>query len=612
MRSTSVIISSKTLMLLAALGIAASVASAQRVEETDPSLTYKGTWTPTPDPKASGNSYTASGAVGSSVTFTVAGTNFVLYRKLDANGGYADVTVDGNPFGSITFYAPQTVYQIPAAIDELSAGNHTIVLTVSQSQPQGSGGNNVYIDAFQTPVPASLGPTQPQLDAITRTNFYRSLMGLPAARHHLALGLAANAHALYLSDVDFIGNGISPHVETLGQSPDFTGAQPGDRDAYFGFTGFAGIEDSNNWPDPLQFVDGWMDGVYHRWPYLIYNLTEIGFGGYAKGSTMDFGTNVAQAVLPTAPTVSTYPANGQTDVWLYYDGSDGPNTVTPGAVMYGYPITLVTAYPANAARGTTPAAPTTGSLIDAAGNNVPVTITDSSGDAQLSGSFVMIPNQPLAVSTTYTANMAGVDSTGNAFNQTWKFTTANPNSVHGVRAISGNNTYIYSINWDMPGMAVPAQVQYGPTTAYGSTFPGAFQQGTTFSAQVPGLFTSAVTHFRVTATDAQGNVYNSPDHVINIANPLAPATIGFVQVQVDPQDTSFQFETAGVVATTQINYGLTTAYGSNVSGNLFTNSTTQFSADLFNLPLGTYHYQIVATDLQGKTFTTPDATFTLM
>jgi hypothetical protein len=80
-------------------------------------------------------------------------------------------------------------------------------------------------------------------------------------------------------------------------------------------------------------------------------------------------------------------------------------------------------------------------------------------------------------------------------------------------------------------------------------------------------------------------------------------------VSPDPQDTSFQWETAGVVASTQVNYGLTTAYGSMIAGNPNVGSPTQFRADLFNPAAGTYHYQITATDAQGNTFTTPDATF---
>jgi len=608
-QETKMTLSVRALMLGAGL-VLASAAFGQKIEETDPSLTFNGAWTPTNDPNASGGTYTISNTVGNTVTFNVTGTNFVLYRKVDSSGGYATITVDGNNFGRITFYAQQPQWQVPAAIDELPDGPHKIVLTVSADSPSGSSGNNVNIDALQNPAPASLGPTQPQLDAITRTNYYRALIGLPPARHHLALGLAANAHAKYLNDTDFVSTGGSPHVETPGASPAFTAAQPGDRDAYFGFTGNAGVEDSNNSADPINFVDGWMDGVYHRAPFTIYALTDAGFGGYPNGSTMDFAPNLLQPAAPNQPTITTFPADGQTDVWLNYNGSDGPNNVT-GGNAYGYPLSLMVTYPLNATRGTGPTAPTSGTLVDGNGNRIPVTIADSNTDPQVQGCF-LIPNQPLTPSTTYTARMTGADALNNSFDKTWKFTTANLNSVHNVRAVLGRKSYLYTINWDMPGSTVPSQLEYGPTTAYGTIIPGALRPGSqsTFSAQIPGVLTTAgVTHYRVTAKDAQGNVYASPDHTLSVANPIASATVGYISVNPDPDDTGFQFETAGPVASTQIKYGLDTNYGMTSTPTLYGGYTTWFYADLFSLTSGTYHYVITATDLQGNTYTTPDATF---
>ena len=263
-------------ILFAGLTLAGGAALAQRVEENSARLQFQGTWTPANDPNASGGTHTVSNAVGSSVAFDVTGTNFVLYRKVDPNGGYASVTVDGKGFGNLTFYFQEARWQVPAAIDELGAGPHKIVLTVSATNPPGSGGTNVYFDALENPAPAGIqvsavfgtmaAPSPAQTDAVTRTNFYRAKMGLPLVRHHLALGLAAHAHAKYLSDADFIRTGVDPHRETFGFSPNFTGVQPRDRDAYFGLTAGGGIEDSNNTVDPVTFVDGWMGGVYHLSP----------------------------------------------------------------------------------------------------------------------------------------------------------------------------------------------------------------------------------------------------------------------------------------------------------------------------------------------------------
>ena len=603
----------KSWIVASGLALAASSAFGQRLEENGPGLTYNGTWTPTNDGGASGGAYTVSSTVGSTITFNITGGNFVLYRKVDPNGGYASVAVDGKDFGRITFYFQEARWQVPAAVDQMGNGQHTIVLTVIADKPAASGGNNVYFDALETPIPTTLSGTQAQTDAIARTNFYRTLIGLPPARHHATLCLSASAHARYLSDVDFVGNGSDPHVETFGASPNFSGVQPSDRAALFGFPGAGVAENANNTPDPNTFVDEWMDGVYHRQPYISYSLTEVGFGAAPKGSAMNFAGSAVRPVRPAGVFIATFPADNQTDVWLNYGGGDGPSNLRAGG-SYGYPISLVVNYPDNATPGTAAKAPTTGTLTDAAGNNIPVTLADSSTDGRLGG-FWMIPNQPLIVSTTYTARMTGTDALNNPFDKTWKFTTSNANSVHSVRPVLGRNSYIYSINWEMPGNAVASQLEYGPTTAYGTVIPGELFPGrqTTFRALVPGLMTTPVTNYRVTSKDAQGNFYASPNHTITADTVLSPATVGFVKVTQNAGTVSFSWETAGPVASTQINYGLDTNYGTSQTARLFGGGyKTWFYLDLSNLTSGaTYHYQIATTDNQGNTVTTADATFTM-
>ena len=578
---------------------------AQRLEETDAAFTYNGTWTPTTDASASGGTLTMSAAAGSTITFNTTGRNFAIYRKIDPNGGSATITIDGNNFGSILFFFQETRWQVPAVFDNLPDGPHKVVLTVDAARDGAPGGLNVYFDAAENP--ALLTPTQSQTDAVTRTNFHRNLMGLPPVSHNLALGLAADAHARYLNNVDFIANNMSPHIETYGADPAFTGASPSDRNALFSSTNFGGVEDANNSEDPIQFVDGWMDGVYHRGPFIVYGLTEVGFGGYSKGSAIDFGVTRPQTVLPTANSINTYPADGQTDVWISYDGTDGPNTIQFGRT-YGYPISLMVTTPAGANPGTTAAAPTTGTLTDAAGTAVPVTLFDSTRDGQVPG-YLMIPNVALTPATTYTARMTGV-SEGNAFDRTWKFTTSVAHAVHGLRAVPGNNSYVYSINFETAGAGAAAEVEWGPTTAYGTKVAATLSNGTTgFRTRIGGLRTVPLINYRVTSKDAQGNIYQSPNRTIRTVNPLAAATVGFVTVQPSQASVSFRFETVGAVTSAVIQYGPTTDYGSKMTATLFDGTTTLFFGDIDNLTSGSYRYQIVATDAQGNTFSTPDAEF---
>ena len=110
--------------------MSAGIALAQRVEDNSAGFAYNGAWTSTQDVLASGGSYNVSTTAGNTVTFSVTGPNFVLYRRLDPTGGFAQVTVDGKPFGKMIFYFPEVRWQIPAAIDHMGAGAHVIVLTV--------------------------------------------------------------------------------------------------------------------------------------------------------------------------------------------------------------------------------------------------------------------------------------------------------------------------------------------------------------------------------------------------------------------------------------------------------------------------------------------------
>jgi len=74
-----------------------------------------------------------------------------------------------------------------------------------------------------------------------------------------------------------------------------------------------------------------------------------------------------------------------------------------------------------------------------------------------------------------------------------------------------------------------------------------------------------------------------------------------------------QWATIGPVTSNQLVYGSTSAYGTTAPppGPNWPGNPYQVTTYLSGLtPNTTYHYQIVATDAQGNTFSTPDATFT--
>ena len=314
--------------------------------------------------------------------------------------------------------------------------------------------------------------------------------------------------------------GGAPHVQTFGANPAFTGVENTDRAAYFGSTRPQPYEIvNNNGRDPVEFVDGWMDGVDHRWPMVVYSLTNIGYGGFPKGQAMDFQFNVVGSVNPAQTTISTYPGDGQTNVPLSYGGGDGPRNL-PGTGPYGYPITLLVDHPEFTPEGPDPEGPTTATLVDSADptKQLPVFIADPSTGA--GSQYNVIPLQPLKPATTYIATVAGTD-TKYKFQKTWRFTTVDFNAVFRESGAPLTNGKEYFFSWVMAGAAVPSQLEYGPDTNYGTIVPGTASQNATtpvFTARVPLPLPGAITHWRVTSKDAQGNtLYATVDHFIQNA-----------------------------------------------------------------------------------------------
>jgi hypothetical protein len=113
--------------------LAAGFALGAKVAANDPSIIYSPDWTSTTDANASGGAYQSSGT--GTVTFNFTGTSLTLWRELDPSGDTATVTIDGNAWGTISFYFFQRTYQVPAVIDQLQPVNHQIMLTISANAP---------------------------------------------------------------------------------------------------------------------------------------------------------------------------------------------------------------------------------------------------------------------------------------------------------------------------------------------------------------------------------------------------------------------------------------------------------------------------------------------
>jgi hypothetical protein len=122
---------------------AADFGQCRRHEETDPRLSYSGTWTPSGDPAGaySGGKRAYSAVSGASVTVGFHGTSLDWVATLSSDGGSARITLDGVDVATVNLYSGTPQYrQVVWSSGILSKGPH--VLTITQSA------GRLNVDAF--------------------------------------------------------------------------------------------------------------------------------------------------------------------------------------------------------------------------------------------------------------------------------------------------------------------------------------------------------------------------------------------------------------------------------------------------------------------------------
>ncbi len=572
-----------------------------KVEEDNTAITLNGSWSRQSDSAASGGGFVSSSTSGATATFRFTGDTVTLYRRLDADGGYLNVSVDDKPVGRVNSYFNQRRWQVPAVFSNLGSGDHTLVLQVIADKPSGSSGNTTYLDAIEAPAP--FPPSAGQQDALSTLNGYRTQMGLSPARLAPALNLAAQGHADYLQE-----NTDGSHNQVSGR-PGFIGIDPTDRMNYFGYSaGWA----ENIWAGSTlaASVDAVMSTIYHRAPVITYDAIELGFGRNNRGNNvMNFGVRNPPAP-PSTRLLATYPADNQTNVPNSWSGVEGPQPLPDKPRPFGYPLSLHIVQPANATTGNDNVA-NTATLTSQSGQDVPIYLLNAQNDAnsQVSRSdFHLVPQRPLEFGTTYTANIKGTDEKGNSFDKTWKFTTQ---TAAGVSLVSAEPVGAdFKIYYGTNGPVVGTKVEYGPTSAYGSQVAGSVVQDTLHSATIVNLAPGTY-HYKITATDARGNTASTPNATFVMPN--VPTTItGISAFQFSTDAATIFFRPTRPVASIEVEYGLTTEYGSKEAGRPDTQPGTYYVTLTKLTARATYHYRIIAKDSQGAVVaTSPDQTLAL-
>ena len=174
-------------MLPATLFLCASMALAQNnptiVLETDPSITYTGTWYQNYEtPNYGGETYLTNDK-GATAVITFNGTGITWVGVEDPYSGIAEVYLDGNP-SMVDTYSGPTLYQHPLFTAQgLTPGLHTLSIQVLHQRDGETQGSWIWLNYFEIyngtsvagGVSANSGRTEPNAPSVVYNgNWYQN------------------------------------------------------------------------------------------------------------------------------------------------------------------------------------------------------------------------------------------------------------------------------------------------------------------------------------------------------------------------------------------------------------------------------------------------------
>ncbi|MFY9268167.1 MAG: fibronectin type III domain-containing protein [Candidatus Manganitrophaceae bacterium] len=221
----------------------------------------------------------------------------------------------------------------------------------------------------------------------------------------------------------------------------------------------------------------------------------------------------------------------------------------------------------------------------------------------------------LSPSTTYHFQVVNKDAAGNqAISGNNFFTTVTPPDttlpvISGITASNISSTSAV-ITWTTNEPS-DTLVKYGVTSNYGSSTPLDATRVASHSRTLTGLRPLTTYHFQVVSKDAAGNqaVSGNNTFITTTTPDITPPVISRITTGGITSRTATITWSTGEAATSQVEYGTTTAYGASSSPN--TTLTTTHGRSLSGLtPSTTYHYRVVSKDAAGNTARSENNTFT--
>lgn len=189
------------------------------------------------------------------------------------------------------------------------------------------------------------------------------------------------------------------------------------------------------------------------------------------------------------------------------------------------------------------------------------------------------------------------------------FTDVTPPVISAIVS-SGLTADGVTIAW-MTNELSDTQIHYGTTTAYGLSTGLNAALTTAHSQNLTGLLPSTTYHYRVISKDADGNLALSGDNTFNTfaAPDTAPPVLSSVTVTALGMNGATITWTTNEPADTQVEFGLTTVYGSSTA--IDPSKTIAHSRQLTGLQGDTtYHFRAVSRDNAGNRAASPDQIFT--
>jgi hypothetical protein len=126
-----------------------TITSTDRIEETDPSITYTGLWNVYSCSSCSGGALKYSNQTGATANFSFNATTAKLIVAKANMLGKIKVYLDSVYFGMVDLYSPTTKWQVVLQKSGLSPGLHSVTLEVSGQKNPNSAGYSIDLDAFE-------------------------------------------------------------------------------------------------------------------------------------------------------------------------------------------------------------------------------------------------------------------------------------------------------------------------------------------------------------------------------------------------------------------------------------------------------------------------------